>query len=195
MDRELNIREAIRLLQECLSGETPVVTTTGTIRWGAKVSATFKERVLWIANDLGFDVNDLMDCMAFESGETFSPSVRNAAGSGATGLIQFMPSTARSLGTTTEALAQMSAEDQLNFVWKYFKDYKNKIKSLEDMYMAILWPSAVGKANNTVIFRGPTATTYRQNKGLDADKDGNVTKAEACAAVKRKTALGERNRG
>lgn len=108
------IKEAIRLLQEALAEtEKP---QTETLRWGAKVSQTFKERVIWIAQDLGFDPNWLMDCMAFESGESFSPSVRNGAGSGATGLIQFMPSTARALGTTTDRLAAMTAEDQLNFV-------------------------------------------------------------------------------
>ena len=42
----------------------------------------------------------LLACMAFESGMSFCSSIRNAA-SGATGLIQFMPSTARGLGTTT----------------------------------------------------------------------------------------------
>lgn len=41
-----------------------------------------------------------MAAMAFESGETFSPSIKNAAGSGAVGLIQFMPSTAKALGTS-----------------------------------------------------------------------------------------------
>ena len=39
---------------------------------------------------------------------------------GATGLIQFLPSTARGLGTTTDALAGMSSVEQLNYVEKYF---------------------------------------------------------------------------
>ena len=38
--------------------------------------------------------------------------------SGATGLIQFMPSTARGLGTTTDALFNMSNVDQLYYVKK-----------------------------------------------------------------------------
>jgi hypothetical protein len=49
-----------------------------------------------------------MACMAFEKGETFSPCVKNP-GSSATGLIQFMSSTAKSLGTTTNDLCKMSA--------------------------------------------------------------------------------------
>lgn len=48
----------------------------------------------------------------------------NAPGSGAIGLIQFMPSTAKGLGTSTSALKQMTAVDQLAYVEKYFAPYK-----------------------------------------------------------------------
>lgn len=167
----------------------------GSLRWGAKVSQTFKERVIWIGEDLGFDPNLLMDCMAFESGETFRADIKNGAGSGATGLIQFMPATARALGTTVEALARMAPEDQLNFVWKYFKDYKGKLKNLDDVYMAILWPKAVGKADSYVLFTGPNTTSYRQNSGLDINKDSKITKAEAAAKVREKSKRGEDFRG
>lgn len=149
--------------------------------WGAKVSPTFRERVRWIADTLEISADDLMSCMAWESGRTFSPSVKNMAGSGATGLIQFMPSTAKSLGTTTAALATMTAEDQLNFVYKYFLPWKGKLKSLSDVYMAILWPKAVGKADDFALFTGGVA--YRQNAGLDLNKDGKVTKAECSAKL------------
>ena len=71
------------------------------IAWGAKVNASFKQKALSISDALSMPVDFLMSAMAFESGESFSPSVKNAAGSGAVGLIQFMPSTAAALGTTT----------------------------------------------------------------------------------------------
>lgn len=185
------IRQAIALLEQALADTVE----SESIRWGAKVSDTFKERVIWIGEDLGFDPNWLMDCMAFESAETFRPDIRNAAGSGATGLIQFMPRTAVQLGTTVDALADMAAEDQLNFVWKYFSPYKDKIKSLDDMYMAILWPRAVGKPDDYVLFSGASTTAYRQNAGLDVNKDTRITKAEACAKVREKTRRGEQFRG
>ncbi len=158
--------------------------------WGRKVSKVFKERVEWIASELGFDPNWLMAAMAFESGETFSPSVRNAAGSGATGLIQFMPSTAKMLGVSTVELAKLTAEDQLKFVYRYFLPYKGRIKSLDDLYMAILWPAAVGKPSTYNLFiRGGVA--YRQNAGLDSDKNGYITKAEAAAKVRAKYEKGK----
>ena len=124
------------------------------IAWGKKVSAAFKDRVVGIASRLGCDPSHLMAAMAFESGETFSPSIRNP--SGATGLIQFMPATATVLGTSTGALAGMTAEGQLTFVESYFKPWKGKLASLSDVYMAILWPKAVGQPDSFVLFAAPS---------------------------------------
>lgn len=168
--------------------------TSNVLAWGQKVSATFRERVRWIANDLKMDANFIMACIAWESGETFSASVKNMAGSGATGLIQFMPSTAIEIGTTVTKLAAMTAEDQLNFVYKYFAlmiKRRGPLVTLEDVYMSILWPSAIGKDASYVLFdkaKGPTA--YRQNAGLDLDKDGRITKYEAAAHPREKLTKG-----
>lgn len=160
------------------------------LAWGAKVSQTFRERVRWIAEDLEIGdgpldgANKFMTCMAWESGRSFRADVKNMAGSGATGLIQFMPATAKGLGTTVEKLAAMTPEDQLNFVWKYFAPYKGRLKTLSDIYMAILWPAAVGKPESFVLWdRGERPTTYRQNAGLDVNADGRITKAEAAGKV------------
>ncbi len=160
------------------------------LAWGAKVSENFRDTVRAIAQELGTDPNFLMAAMAFETGETFSPSIRNGQ-SGATGLIQFMPNTAEALGTTTKDLANMSAEDQLAFVAKYFHEYKGKLTALEDVYMAVLWPAAVGKENPHVLFSKPSQA-YEQNKGLDRNKDGKVTKIEAAARVQAKLDKGRK---
>jgi hypothetical protein len=129
--------------------------------------------------------------MAFESGRTFSPVVRNAAGSGAIGLIQFMPAVCPSLGVTPEQLLALTAEQQLKYVHEYFRPYKGRLQSLEDVYMAILWPRAIGKPLDYVLWDKETRpTTYRQNSGLDMNKDGSVTKEEATAGVRREYLLG-----
>lgn len=157
--------------------------------WGAKVSPIFRERVRWIGGELGFDPNWLMACMAFETGRRFTANVKNPASS-ATGLIQFMRQTALDLNTSVEALAGMSAEDQLNYVYKYFRERikeRGPITNLEDCYMAILWPAAVGKPNSHPLFINDIAKardSYDVNKGLDANKDNVVTKAEAAAKVR-----------
>jgi hypothetical protein len=161
-----------------------VVPPAGQLCWGAKVSVLFRQKIRTIATNLRTDVNFLMACMAFESGESFSPAKRNPV-SGATGLIQFMPKTAEGLGTTTAALAAMTAEDQLDFVAKYFAGNEGKLAALSDVYMAILFPVAVGKPDDFVLFarNGPNAVAYQQNSGLDLDHDGRVTKAEAASKV------------
>src|SRR5215813_9792931 len=124
----------------------------GTLAFGKRVTPAFASKVRDIAGGLGCDPSWLMACMAFESAETFSPSILNGAGSGAVGLIQFMPSTAAALGTSTEALAKMSAEAQLDFVRQYFAPQRGRLQSLDDVYMAILWPAAIGKASDFVLF-------------------------------------------
>lgn len=162
------------------------------LAWGQKVSPAFRAKVLEICRGFGWTnehASWLMSCMAFESGETFSPSIKNAAGSGATGLIQFMPATARGLGTTTDELAKMSAVQQLDYVRLYFQPYAARIKNLPDMYMAILLPKYVGKPDSSVLFSGGAA--YRQNAGLDADRDGRVAKAEAASKVVAKLTKGQ----
>ena len=186
------LEQAIALLQELLAEQknTPTVAPSAGLLWGSKVSAVFRDRVRWIGTELGVNPDHLMACIAFETGETFSPNVRNMAGSGATGLIQFMPATARGLGTTTSELARMTAEDQLNYVYKYFEPYKGKLNTLEDVYMAILWPRAVGEPSSYVLF-AQGGITYRQNAGLDKNRDGSITKAEAAGMVLAKAAKGE----
>lgn len=184
----------------------PLPSARPLLAWGAKVSPTFRERVWWIADDITakqgsqFDANWLMACMAWESGESFSPSKKNMAGSGATGLIQFMPTTAKELGDyrkttlTTATLAKMTAEDQLTWVYWYFRmqiDRHGPITNLEDCYMAILWPGAIGKPVSAALWeRGRMPTTYRQNAGLDSNKDGTITKLEAASHVREKLEKG-----
>lgn len=170
------------------------------IAWSAKVSPAFCARVRQMATDLqipdlminpgngstqrvtGADM--LMACMAFETGETFSPSIKNGAGAPYYGLIQFGKAAATDVGTTVEELVKMSAEQQLEYVYKYFKPLTGKLKTVSDLYMKILWPAAVGKPEDFVLWTQQNhPTTYLQNKGLDVNKDGAVTKAEAASKV------------
>lgn len=167
------------------------------LSWGAvtdkKHGPDFKAKVIAIARRLQADPDHLMAVMAFETGGKFTPDVKNAAGSGATGLIQFMPKTAKSLGTSTKMLAKMTAVEQLDFVELYFrKTVGNRaMPNLSDVYMAVLWPRAVGKSENFVLFEKGT-TAYSQNAGLDKNRDGFIRKAEAAAKVFDKLVLGQK---
>lgn len=161
------------------------------LAWGEKVSPTFRAIVFAMSVRLGIDPDHLMACMAWESGETFRADVRNLSGSGATGLIQFMPATARGLDTTTDALAAMTPEFQLSYVESYFKPYRGRLRTLGDLYMAILWPAGIGKPESWALWtRTGRPTTYRQNAGIDSNRDGVITKAEATSKVQGKLEKG-----
>jgi hypothetical protein len=160
---------------------------TSRLAWGKRVSPLFREKVIRRAPEIGADPSDLMSVIAFESGRTFSPSKRNPL-STATGLIQFMAATAVELGTTTDRLAEMTAEEQLDYVFRYFthNGYAGRIGTLGDLYMAVLWPRAIGKPDDFVLFDSvEQAKAYAANRGVDVNKDGRVTKAEATSFVAR----------
>jgi hypothetical protein len=135
---------------------------------------------------VGCDPNHLMAAMGFETGRTFSPSVRNPKSS-AVGLIQFMTgprSWAVAHGYTRERLEQMTPEEQLGVVAEYLAPYKGRLNTLSDVYMAILWPAAVGLPEDHVMWDADDPE-YFANRGLDVDADGKVTKAEAAGKVQR----------
>ncbi|ANZ50277.1 putative D-alanyl-D-alanin carboxypeptidase [Erwinia phage vB_EamM_Phobos] len=160
------------------------------IAWSKKVTPQFTQKVKTIAQQLKLTSkgpHELMGCMAFESGETFSPTIRNGAGAPYYGIIQFGEAAAKDAGTTLPALLKMSAEEQLDYVYKFFKPYTGKLFDIGDIYMRILWPAAVGKPANSVIWDQKTRpTTYVQNKGLDINGDKLITKAEAIVKVQQK---------
>ena len=147
----------------------------------------FAEGVNKLARKYSVDPLMLLAVMDFETGGTFDPMIENAAGSGATGIIQFMPNTARALGTTVEELAGMSRAQQLVYVEKYLDQFSSKIRGgqVDDVYMAVLYPKAAGKPDNYPLFTEGTIA-YRQNAGLDRNGDGIITKVEAAHKVKQK---------
>ena len=155
---------------------------------GKSVDDEFKKKVVEISEKLDCDPDDLMAIMAFESG--LDSTIVNKYG--ATGLIQIMPETASELGTSSEELRTMGNLKQLDYVYEHLRRKLGKSngerRDLEDLYMAVLWPRGVGKSSDTVIFDPNSSealvrNAYRANKGLDLNKDGVVTKGEACRMV------------
>lgn len=113
-----------------------------------------------LAVKYGFPAEWLANLVNFESGGTFNPAIKNSIG--ATGLIQFLPSTATGLGVSTAQLASMNFATQLSYVDKYllkffnglgaargiFDKKKAKVTSKftqTDLFMIIFYPDAVGK--------------------------------------------------
>ena len=145
-------------------------------------SNLFRSMLLDMAARLGTDPDWHAAVMSVESAKTFSPSVRNPNG-GATGLIQFMPATARRLGTTTDELASMSAVEQLEFVERYYAPFAGRMHSVEDVYMATFMPNQVGKGPDNVISVEGEAV-YEANKGFDHNGDGTITNGEVGATAR-----------
>jgi hypothetical protein len=157
---------------------------------GEYVTPEFEAKVIEICKKLQMNPDDLMAIMAFES-DGIDPTAVNPI-SGATGLIQFMPSTARGLGTSTEALAKMSAIEQLDYVYKYFEPYTGKIHNISDAYMVVFMPVAVGEDDDFVLgIEGSNqklaglnmGKVYEQNRVLDSGDNHKITKGDAAQLV------------
>lgn len=143
----------------------------------------FGEKIIQVSADLGISPNWLMIVINNESAGTFSPSIKNPL-STATGLIQFLESTALRLGTSTAQLAQMSNVQQLDYVKKYLMVYKGKMKSAADTYLAVFYPAAIGKPPDYTF----PASIVSVNKIFDLNKNGLITKAEFDEYVNKKYA-------
>lgn len=149
----------------------------------------FLDKVKSVATALNANYIDLLACMHNETIGTMDPAVVNS--SGAIGLIQFMPDTAKWLGTTTQALARLSRVDQMDWVLKYFNrsnlTSKAPTPGLRDLYLCIFWPAAVGKPDNFVI-AAAGSTVVNQNKILQAP-NGSITCASVSAALAQKLTI------
>lgn len=169
--------------------------------WGNKFTKEERRFVRQMAIDFSqvvtLDPDWFMACFAFETMETFSTTIRPKRKDGtlissAVGLIQWLNATAKEQGTTTAAIEKMTRMEQLELAWKYFRKRIKEfgpLMSLEDVYMAIHWPSAIGKPlSSTMYAKGSSA--YAANAGLDVNKDHIITKAEAGALVRLKLAKG-----
>lgn len=104
---------------------------------------SYADMIISVSDTIGIKPNWLANVINFESigGD---PRARNKL-SNATGLIQFMPATARGLGTSIDALYNMTAREQMFWVDAYFKPYRGRLNSQEDVYMAVFYPVAIGK--------------------------------------------------
>lgn len=146
-----------------------------------KIKATdriqFLAKLEAVSIKLQVNPNWLMVVMNSESG--LNPAAYNPTG-GASGLIQFMPSTAKALGTTTEELRKMSASKQLDYVYKYFKPYAGRMKGAYDVYLVTFFPAAVGKPDSYILETKSLSRSLiaKQNPAIDLNKNQEITVGE-----------------
>ncbi len=137
----------------------------------------FENKVQEVAHRLEVPAEWLMAVMYSES--KFDASVSNHKGSGATGLIQWMPATAKDFGITVEKLRNLNHVEQMEFVYTYLNNVRKKYgkyASLTELYLAILYPKALqGEQDFCYTLYATPSAAYKMNSGLDEDRDGRVT--------------------
>lgn len=148
-----------------------------------KVTSSFASGVKEVAGRLRLNPDWLMAVMWNES--RLNPKARNPQG-GAVGLIQWMPATAKGLGTSCEALLEMSGEEQLVYVERYFSPYAPRCRSFSDLYLVCFFPAALGKPDDYVLqtARLSAQLIARQNPVFDLNKDGQITVGEFRSSLK-----------
>lgn len=172
-------------------------------------SPAFRRRLIRMSERLEADPDDVGAVMSFETAGSMSPAQKHLGGGSAVGLIQFMPPTAKALGTTRDELLAMSGVEQLVYVEKYLAPAKGSLRTTADVYMAVFAPIGMGKAPGFPLYRcggeGKRADgtidvekcsrSYSMNRRLDANADGIITKREAAIhPIGIKAAAGKRPR-
>lgn len=117
------------------------------------LKAKHQSKIKSVTREMGMQVKTLEKIFLKEGG-TFDPYAINN-NTNATGLIQWMPSTARAFGITTDELLKKGPDFQLDQVLKYFKKNKAQRPSSNweevDWYFIVFYPSAIGKKDDYVI--------------------------------------------
>lgn len=141
----------------------------------------FREELVAMGTRLNIHPSWVLAVMYHES--RLNPRAVNLRGSGATGLIQFMGPALKDINARLGSryyladVRAMSAVEQLPLVEEYFQMVKERygpISTFTDTYLAVLFPKAIGEPHGHVLFSRP-GLRYRQNSGLDHDRDGHVT--------------------
>ncbi len=132
--------------------------------------ASYARELVATAGRLNIDPAWLANIIHLESGG--NPQAVNTYGENptyATGLIQFMPKTARGLGTTTDALYQMTGAQQMPWVERYFEGIiarNGPLRTQEDVIAAVFFPAYLGKP-----FALMSAEVQAANPGITTVRD------------------------
>jgi hypothetical protein len=139
-----------------------------------EVSNSLGIKEQWLYKIIYIESRGMPTAVYYKKGDDKDPSIR--CNYRATGLIQFLPSTAEALGTSTAELYEMSICEQLDYVEKYLKlaSHGKKIKTITNLYLAVFYPSCIGLQDNHVI-GSKYSDVANWNKRLDVNKDSTLT--------------------
>jgi len=147
------------------------------------VTPTFLRGLVDLSARHGWDPNGIALVISEESG--FNPAAKNPNGS-ASGLIQFIESTANRLGTTTAQIRAMTAEQQLPLVERFFAStLGRKIpQQIEDYVLASFGQAnLIGAPDSTVMFAAGSPE-YAANQTFDSNGKGAITVGDVRAHMR-----------
>jgi len=111
----------------------------------------FNNKLKKIAANLGISSDDLFKIIKFETAGTFSPKSQDP-NNVSIGLIGFTEKTANNLGTSKAELGKMTAVEQLDYVYKFYKMVG--VRSGDDrgtIYMLTFMPAFAHSSDQTVL--------------------------------------------
>ena len=111
----------------------------------------FNKKLQKVAQELGISYDTLYKIIKFETAGSFSPSSKDP-NNVSVGLIGFTERTARGLGTSKAELAKMTAVQQLDYVYQFYKNAG--VQPGEDIgtiYMRTFMPAFVNASDSTVL--------------------------------------------
>lgn len=140
---------------------------------------SFERKIKDISYKLGINPTWLMMVMNFEGGGSFSPSKTNKYG--CSGPIQFCEDFAGAGYKTImgrkyymEDIRKMTPTEYLDLVYLYYKEIQNRKGKFYDyysLYLATLWPNAIGQPDDYIIRTGT-------NPVFDLNGNGIITVGE-----------------
>lgn len=111
---------------------------------------TFREKLIKVADNLRIAPAALWKVIKFESHGNPTQVNTSKKTTNATGLIQFTPDTANGMGYTVGDIKKMSAVDQLDLVYQFYKGIKPG-STAEQLYLKTILPAFAYKDNDFVV--------------------------------------------
>jgi peptidoglycan hydrolase-like protein with peptidoglycan-binding domain len=139
----------------------------------------FNAKLDKVAKALGIESDVLRRIIKFETAGSFSPTSQDPSGV-SIGLIGFTRPTARALGTSREELAKMTAVEQLDYVYKFYK--MNGLRPGSDIgtvYMLTFMPAYAYSPDNTVLGQQGGGTLGRTGLSMHKIWDQNPVFAKS----------------
>lgn len=130
--------------------------------------SSFTAAIEDLAERRGISTSELYKVIQGESG--FNPRAQNA--SGATGLFQFMPGTARELGVSTSEIRNMTPTEQVALYDEYLERWDYSSSNRLGIMQAA--PAFANREPEAVIYEQGSAA-WRQNPGWRELDDGPIT--------------------